>query len=71
MLRGARPHDAGAMLEAVHNRSLAPREFLVAVAPLPQGETFTISGWPEWLVPGQVSLSRGIRSRSSETEDPH
>jgi hypothetical protein len=70
MLRGARAHDAGAMLEAVRNRSMAPRDFLVAVAPLPRGETFTISGWPKWLVPGQISLSRLQRARSPEELHP-
>jgi hypothetical protein len=70
MLRGARAHDAAAMIEAVRSRSVAPRDFLVAVAPLPRGETFTISGWPKWLVPGQLSLSRVIRPRNSEEDHP-
>jgi hypothetical protein len=71
MLRGSRAHDAGAMIEAVRNRTMAPRDFLVAVAPLPRGETFSISGWPKWLVPGQVTLTRAVRPRSSDENEPH
>jgi hypothetical protein len=68
MLRGARAHDTASMLEAIHHRSIAPRDFLVAVAPLPRGETFSISGWPKWLVPGQITLTRVPRARNPENE---
>ncbi|MCI4366057.1 MAG: hypothetical protein L3K10_08415 [Thermoplasmata archaeon] len=68
MLRGSRSQEPNSVAEA-YRGSTSSHEFLLAVAPLPNAPEFRISGWPQWLVPGHLSLSRAVRSRTNEPDD--
>jgi hypothetical protein len=70
MLRGGRSPDGASNGESFRGPSRTNQELLLAVAPLPDAPEFRVAGWPSWLVPGHLSLSRAMRSRSSES-DPH
>jgi hypothetical protein len=67
MLRGGRTPDSGPSNEAYPRPQPTNQELLLAVAPLPNAPEFRVSGWPSWLVPDHLSLSRAVRSRRSDT----
>jgi hypothetical protein len=69
MLRGSRSHESASLSGSYTGTPSGTLDFLVAVAPLPRTQTFRVAGWPQWLVPGRLSLSRGLRSRNPERDD--
>ncbi|MCI4373503.1 MAG: hypothetical protein L3K02_07680 [Thermoplasmata archaeon] len=70
MLRGNRSGDSGPSGESFRDTARSHHELLLAVAPLPDAPEFRIAGWPQWLMPGHLSLSRAVRSRNLQ-DDPH
>jgi len=70
MLRGSRSPDGSPSSESFRGPSRTHQELLLAVAPLPDAPEFRVAGWPSWLVPGHLSLSRAMRSRTTES-NPH
>jgi hypothetical protein len=68
MLRGNRSGESAPMSEAFQATARSRHELLLAVAPLPDAPEFRIAGWPRWLIPGHISLSRALPSRDSERE---
>jgi|HubBroStandDraft_1064217.scaffolds.fasta_scaffold183780_1 hypothetical protein len=68
MLRGNRSGESAPMSESFQATAQARHELLLAVAPLPDAPEFRIAGWPQWLMPSHISLSRALRSRNSERE---
>ncbi|MGA8664909.1 MAG: hypothetical protein WB809_07590 [Thermoplasmata archaeon] len=71
MLRGGRAPPSGTLMDSISGQPMRPREFLLAVAPLPRGEAFRIAGWPRWLVPSEIYLSRSISSKGSHRRERH
>jgi hypothetical protein len=71
MLRGGRAPPAGTLLDTLHGAPSNPREFLLAVAPLPRGESFRIAGWPRWLVPSEIQLSPSLSTKGSHKHERH
>jgi hypothetical protein len=69
MLRGNRSGEGGPISESFQATARSRHELLLAVAPLPDAPEFRIAGWPRWLVPGHISLSRAVRSRTTERDD--
>jgi len=54
------------MSESFQATARSYHELLLAVAPLPDAPEFRIAGWPQWLMPSHLSLSRVLRSRNPE-----
>jgi hypothetical protein len=71
MLRGGRAPAAGTLMDAIRGPPLDSRGLLLAIAPLPQGEAFRISGWPRWLVPSEITLSAEISQKGSHKRERH
>ena len=71
MLRGGRAPPSGTLMDSIRGPPPNAREFLLAVAPLPQGESYTIAGWPRWLVPSEIHLSADISTKGSHKRDRH
>jgi hypothetical protein len=70
MLRGGRAPPSGTLMDTLQGQQpVNPREFLLAVAPLPRGEAFRIAGWPRWLVPSEISLSASISTKGSHKNE--
>jgi len=69
MLRGGRAPPAGSLMDTIRGQPVRPREFLLAVAPLPRGEAFRIAGWPRWLMPSEIQLSASISSKGSHRRE--
>ena len=65
MLRGNRTVESAPVAESFQATARSRHELLLAVAPLPDAPEFRIAGWPQWLIPGPLSLSRALRSRNS------
>jgi hypothetical protein len=57
------------MSESFQATARSRYEMLLAVAPLPDAPEFRIAGWPQWLMPGHLSLSRVLRTRDSDREE--
>ncbi|MGA8276209.1 MAG: hypothetical protein WB789_10080 [Thermoplasmata archaeon] len=66
MLRGSRSGETAPMSESFQATARSYHELLLAVAPLPDAPEFRIAGWPQWLMPSHLSLSRVLRSRNPE-----
>jgi len=68
MLRGSRSGDGAPVGESFSGSTRSSLGLLLAVAPLPDISEFRVAGWPRWLVPGHLSLSRALRSNHTERE---
>jgi hypothetical protein len=69
MLRGGRAPPMGYLADSLRGTTVVPsRDLLLAMAPIPRGEAFRVSGWPNWLLPSAMSMSRSIRTRRNESE---
>jgi len=51
MLRAERPRLPTVPPETVEKAQVSSRDMLLAVAPPPTPRTFTLEGWPNWLIP--------------------
>ena len=54
MLRAERPRVPSERPQ-VERAQVSSRELLLAVAPPPQPHSFSIAGWPNWLIPAYRS----------------
>jgi hypothetical protein len=71
MLRGGRAPPMGYLADSLRGGSNAsPRELLLAMAPIPRGEAFRVSGWPSWLLPAEITMSRSMRTKVRERTSP-
>jgi hypothetical protein len=68
MLRGSRSGESAPVSESFQATARSRHELLLAVAPLPDSPEFRDAGWPQWLMPGHISLSRAVRTRSTDPE---
>ena len=69
MLRGGRAPPMGYLADSIRGGPAVPtREMLLAMAPIPRGEAFRVAGWPNWLLPSEMSMSRSIRTRDRTKE---
>jgi hypothetical protein len=68
MLRGSRSVESAPMSESFQATARSRHELLLAVAPLPDAPEFRMAGWPQWLMPGHISLSRVVRTRNTERD---
>ncbi len=69
MLRGGRAPPMGYLADSLRGSSDVPsRELLLAMAPIPRGEAFRVAGWPSWLLPSEMSMSRSFRTKDRERE---
>jgi hypothetical protein len=70
MLRGGRAPPMGSLVDSLRGAPVvAPRDLLLAMAPLPRGEAFSVAGWPRWLLPPEVSLARMARTKELKQEE--
>ena len=67
MLRTERPRVVSASSHG-DRPQLSARDLLLAVAPPPRTHTYSLSGWPTWLVPTYRSGAQRTSSRGQEDE---
>jgi hypothetical protein len=66
MMRGSRAGEGSPVRVSLRDSSRSYHELLLAVSPLPDALEFRVADWPQWLLPGQLSLSRALHGRPSE-----
>jgi len=69
MLRGGRAPPMGSLVDSLRGAPIVtPRDVLLAMAPLPRGEAAKAAGWPRWLLPAEISLTRTVRTKENKHE---
>jgi hypothetical protein len=70
MLRAARSPPMGSLVDRLGIPPVgSPRDLLLAMAPLPGEVSAKVEGWPAWLLPSELALTRST-ARLREAPDP-
>lgn len=67
MLRAERPRIPTERPD-VNRAQVSSRDLLLAVAPPPEGHSFPLTGWPNWLIPAYRSGGHHPEVRLLEEE---